>query len=271
MISRHLVPACLLASALLVSTGARADDPPRPSAPVVATQLPATAVPDESQVERLGRTLEGLAAEQKRAQRIGSVVSLGVGAVVTAAGVVLVARGDSVGDESKTSRGFVLGFGIGGVVAGGIGLFVSTPYERLHGDYLRARTGSPAASSVLMDIERRWQDMADRERTGRLIGGSILGVAAAAGLGIGGYYVLRDDTGGREANERRAAAGLISAGFLASGAAFLFTTAGSMEGALRTYRDASGRSSPPPMSAGLKLGGGPVAGGGGVMTLGGAF
>ena len=50
---------------------------------------------------------------------------------MTTAGVILVARGDGVGDESKTSRGFVLGFGIGGVVGGGLGLFLKTPYERL--------------------------------------------------------------------------------------------------------------------------------------------
>ena len=53
----------------------------------------------------------------------------------------------------------------------------------------------------------------------------------------------------------------------------MFTVAGSSERALRTYRDSSGRSIAAPTSASgsLRLGGGPVAGGGGVMTLGGAF
>ena len=278
MHARHFAPLVLATASLVLPATAHAQGAVPPVVqplPVVQTPAGSQVAPmgagDEAPVARLGRTLESLAEEQRKAQRVGSIVGVGVGAVVTTAGIILVARGNEVGEESRTSRGFVLGFGIGGLVAGGMGLFLPTPFERLRAAYQAEVGKGTTADGVLTTIERRWQEMADRERTGRMIGGTILAVSAAAGLGIGGYFVARDDTGGREANERRAAAALISAGFLASGAAFVFTTPGSSEAALRSYRDASGRPMTAAGGASLRLGGGPALGGGGVVTLGGAF
>ncbi len=172
--------------------------------------------------ERLQRTLDHLAEQDRRGKLALAWGSLGIGLAASGGGAVVLAANNS------SSAGWVLALGGGGLALSGFLMFFAespfaalAEYNRKHEDAVWTRT--------------TWERWAGREHSSRRLGGALTLVAAGIGAGLATYGIASSPSSATAYGWLGLFAGLDAVMGI-----YLLSKDGPVESALHSYERASG-------------------------------
>jgi len=139
---------------------------------------------DRALVGMLNNSLKSLADMDRRGRKTGGYVLLGLGIGSGLGGAATLAFGE--GDDAR-----IVGFSLlgGGALLSGLSLLpfrIKSETERIYGEFSRMPEDGPAQiHQKYIYWDRRFEELADKRRNGRIIGG-ITSIAA----GVTGFIVM---------------------------------------------------------------------------------
>ena len=221
----------------------------------------AVASTDDASGARLGSVLDGFAAEDDTSRVVRGVAGLTLGAAEISVGVYLSTN------DSKGPGYLVVAFGAGAVIGGTISFFASSPMARIASSHREGLAQGRPAAEMVERTERQWAASAHQERTIRKVLG-ITGLAIGViTIGAGVTFAAISTPSNLSLREQQGiSAALIGVGhFTALGAVWTLVQRGTVESSYDIYKGATGRTA---LQDRLTVGAAPLAGGGGMGTLG---
>ena len=248
---------------------AHADEPasaPAPSEPVPALpSAPVVAVlAGDASAGSLGPILDVYADEDRTSRLVRGIAGLTLAAAEIPVGIYM------SGKDVKGPGYLVIGIGAGSALGGVLAFFTESPMAHIASSYRYGLAQGRPAAEVVAETERQWGESAHRERLFRKVLG-ITGLALGAlTVGAGVTFALVPKPSDLSVREQQGiAAALIGIGQLtALGGLWTLVQRGPVESSYDVYLHATGHSA---LRDRLTFGAAPLAGGGGLATLGLSF